>query len=183
MSNYDFVRNAVFKAVGNTNRWQGITKSENGPWHCGNGWNHTDNDLLAKELGNKFDIKNTNGYMNISLKPTFAIGNIKLTELLHSVSDSKNEELIPIDDWRYPDVDHLVSMGFEFADDHHLSLDADEKITVYKKKADKNESSDSKNDDIFIVEEPKRGIKRFETFNDVIEYFDNYHQPELEKNK
>lgn len=104
---------------------------------------------------------------------------IKLSELIHDVSKENKEGLINIDDWRWPDVDHLVAMGFEFADDHHMVTPKDPQITVYKKK-DLDESGQKK--EFFFVEEPKRGQKRFGAFNDVIDYFDKYSQPEIDKN-
>jgi hypothetical protein len=104
---------------------------------------------------------------------------IKLTELLNSVNQENKEGLVNIDDWRWPDVDHLVSMGFEFADDHHLTTDKEPHLTVYKKK-DMDENG--KPHEFFFVEEAKRETKRFKVFNDVIDYFDKYEQPEIDKN-
>lgn len=104
---------------------------------------------------------------------------IKLTELLHSVNEENKDGLINVDDWRWPDVDHLVTMGFEFADDHHMVTSKDPKITIYKKK-DKDEHN--KPQDFFFIEEPDKEVKRFKTFNDVIDFFDHYTQPEIDKN-
>jgi len=103
---------------------------------------------------------------------------IKLTELLNSVRDENKEGLVNIDDWRWPDVDHLVSMGFEFADDWRLITGKEPKITIYKKK-DVDEAG--KPQESFFIEE-ERGTKRFKAFNDVIDYFDHYEQPEIDKN-
>jgi len=72
-------------------------------------------------------------------------------------------------------------MGFEFGDDWHLNTPKDPKITVYKKK-DKNEGT-GKEDEYFYVEEPKRETKRFKEFGDLIDYFDKYEQPEIDKYK
>lgn len=105
---------------------------------------------------------------------------ISLKELFHSIKDEEKNGLIPIDDWRWPDVDHLVTMGFEFDDDHNMSTTKDPKIKVYKKK-DLDEATKKKTT-YFYVEEPKRGMKRFKSFNEVIDYFDTYAQPELDKN-
>lgn len=104
---------------------------------------------------------------------------IKLTELLHSIAEDKNQELVNLDDWKYPDVDHLVTMGFDFNDDHHLTTNKEPHISVYKKKEKDKENNPC---EIFYVEEERRGKKRFQNFNDVIEYFDTYSQPELDKN-
>ena len=105
---------------------------------------------------------------------------MKLTELLHAIDEEAKEGLVNIDDWRWPDVDHLVTMGFKFMDDHHMQTEKAPKMVIYKKKG-KDEST-GKPSSSFYVEEPKRATKRFKTFNDVIDFFDNYRQPELEKN-
>ncbi len=104
---------------------------------------------------------------------------IKLTELIHSMDSENKEGLINIDDWKWPDVDHLVSMGFEFADDNKLTTNKPPIITIYKKK-DKNEKNEQA--EFFFIEEKDREKKRFVAFNDVIEYFDHYSQPEIDKN-
>jgi hypothetical protein len=104
---------------------------------------------------------------------------MKLTELLHSINKENKEGLVNVDDWRWPDVDHLVSMGFEFGDDFHMVTPRDPKIVIYKKK-DKDEAG--KDHEFFFIEEPDREKKRFKSFNDVIDYFDHYDQPEIDKN-
>jgi hypothetical protein len=106
---------------------------------------------------------------------------IILKELLHSIADEAKNGFINIDNWKYTDLDHLINMGFEIGDDFHLNTPSNPKITVYKKK-DKDDST-GKEYDYFYVEEPDRKSKRFKTFNDVIDYFDSYEQPELDKNK
>jgi len=106
---------------------------------------------------------------------------ISLLELLHSVRLEEKSGMINVDSWRWPDVDHLINMGFEFGDDFHLNTPKDPKITVYKKK-DLDQSS-GKKQDYFYVEEKGRETKRFKSFNDVIDYFDTYSQPDLDKNR
>jgi len=105
---------------------------------------------------------------------------MKLTELLHIMDEESKDGFVNIDNWRWPDVDHLATMGFEFGDDFHMHTQKDPKITIYKKK-DKNDKG--KLVPFFFVEEKKRKLKRFETFNDVIDYFDTYVQPEVDRNK
>jgi len=105
---------------------------------------------------------------------------ISLVELMHSIHAEEKEGLVDIDSWRWPDVEHLTNMGFEFGDDFHLNTSKEPKITVYKKK-DLDEST-GKKQEYFYVEEEKRETKRFKHFNDVIDYFDTYSQPELDKN-
>ena len=105
---------------------------------------------------------------------------IKLTELMHSIGEETKSGLVSVDSWRWPDVDHLITMGFEFGDDYHMHTTKDPKITIYKKK-DKDEKGNDTS--YFFIEEKNRKTKRFKTFNDVIEFFDKYPQPELDKNK
>lgn len=105
---------------------------------------------------------------------------IKLTELLHSSQEKEKNGLINIDDWRWPELDHLINMGFEYMDDFRLATSRDPKITVYKKKD--IDPKTNKTEEFFFVEEPDREQKRFKLFNDVIDYFDAYVQPELDKN-
>jgi len=104
---------------------------------------------------------------------------INLTELIHAISKENKAGLVNIDDWRWPDVDHLVAMGFEFTDDYHMSTPKEPRINIYKKK-DKDESGHVQ--EFFFIEEPDREKKRFKSFNDVIDYFDHYSQPEIDKN-
>jgi hypothetical protein len=104
---------------------------------------------------------------------------IKLVEILNRIDSENNDGLINIDDWRFPDVDHMVNMGFEFADDFRFTTPREPKIIVYKKKS-KDETG--KPQDFFFVEEGDRKHKQFKTFNDLMDYFDTYSQPELDKN-
>ena len=111
-----------------------------------------------------------NGKMNIPL----------LKEILHSVDEEQNSGLINIDSWRWPDMDHLITMGFKFQDDHHLQTEKPPKMTIYKKK--ELDEATGKDTSYFYIEEPKKKLKRFKTFNDVIDFFDTYQQPEIDKN-
>ena len=103
-----------------------------------------------------------------------------LTELLHSIDQENKDGLVNIDDWRWPDVDHLIAMGFEFSDDFHLRTNRDPEILVYQKK---EAGDDGKKTKFFYVEEKDRETKRFKSFSDVIDYFDTYVQPEVDKNQ
>lgn len=105
---------------------------------------------------------------------------MKLTELLHAIDEETKEGLVNIDEWRWPDVDHLVTMGFKFKDDHHMQTEKPPKITIYKKKS--MDEKTGKKTSAFYIEEPKQPVKRFKTFNEVIDFFDTYKQPELDKN-
>jgi hypothetical protein len=105
---------------------------------------------------------------------------ISLTELLHSIDEENKEGYVKIDEWRWPDVDHLVTMGFKFMDDNHMQTEKPPKITISKKKS--LDEATGKKDSYFYIEEPKKPTKRFKSFNDVIDFFDGYSQPELDKN-
>lgn len=99
---------------------------------------------------------------------------MKLSEVLHSISAEKQRGLINIDDWKFTDADYLKSMGFEFDGDYTMSMKSPE-IKVYKKKFPQGE--------FFVVESKDNGIKILPTFDSVIEYFDKYPQPEIDKEK
>ena len=105
---------------------------------------------------------------------------ISLTELLHAIDDENKEGFVKIDEWRWPDVDHLVTMGFKFIDDNHMQTEKPPKITISKKK--NLEEATGKKESYFYIEEPKKPLKRFKTFNDVIDFFDGYPQEEIDKN-
>jgi hypothetical protein len=100
---------------------------------------------------------------------------IVLKEIIHSINKDKEEGLVNIDDWRFPDVDHLSSMGFDFDGDFRMSTNKEPHITVYKKKDGDTEK--------FYVEEKGKDTRRFKEFNEVIDYFDTYSQPEIDKLK
>jgi len=103
-----------------------------------------------------------------------------LKELLHAIDEESKEGLIEIDSWRWPDVDHLATMGFKLMDDYRMQTEKPPKMVIYRKKG--LDEATGKNSSSWYIEEPKRAAKRFKTFNDVIDFFDNYKQPELEKN-
>lgn len=104
---------------------------------------------------------------------------IKLTELLHAITEEEKSGLVNVDNWRYPDIDHLVTMGFEFSDDYHMITGKPPKMTIYKKK-DKDDTG--KEVAYFFIEEDGKKPKRFKNFNDVIDFFDHYEQ-DLDKNQ
>lgn len=105
---------------------------------------------------------------------------IVLKELLHSIESDKKDGLVHLDDWRYPDLDHLATMGFDFNGDFKMTTDMPPYLVVYKKK-DKGE--DGKEVENFYVEEKGKATRRFKEFNEVIDYFDTYAQPEIDKLK
>lgn len=108
---------------------------------------------------------------------------MKLTELLHSIDKENKDGLVNVDDWRWPDVEHLISMGFDFVDDYRFRTNGEPEIVVYRKKEADEKNEDGEKEDFFYVEEKGKKTRRFKTFNDVIDYFDTYSQPELDKNK
>jgi hypothetical protein len=99
---------------------------------------------------------------------------MKLSEILHIVSDEKKQGLINIDDWKFTHADHLKNMGFDFNGDYEMSLKSPV-IKVYKKKTPQGE--------MFFVEAEKQGTKMFRDFEEVINYFDHFPQPEIDKEK
>lgn len=102
---------------------------------------------------------------------------IKLTELLHQSRSENNSGLINIDKWRFTEVDHLISMGFDVQDDYHISTNKPPYMIVYKK----YDSPENKSESCFYVEEKNSPLKKFKSFSDVIEYFDKYEQPSIDQ--
>lgn len=99
---------------------------------------------------------------------------MNLSEILHKVSDEKKSGLINVDEWKFADADHLKTMGFDFDGDYVMSL-KDPNIRVYKKKFPQGEC--------FVVEAENRGVKICKDFDQVVEYFDHYPQPEIDKER
>ena len=89
--------------------------------------------------------------------------------------------MIHIDDWRLQEVDYLHNMGFIFEDDFKMSTPKPPIISIYKKK-DENDT-DKKSKGIFYLEEPDKSVKTFKEFKDIISFFDNYEQDEIDKRK
>ena len=96
-----------------------------------------------------------------------------LTELLHIVGDEKKKGLINIDDWKFNDAAHLKDMMFEFDGDYVMTLD-EPHMRVYKKKTPQGEC--------FFLED-KDGVRIFREFEQVVQFFDHYPQPEIDKQK
>lgn len=114
---------------------------------------------------------------------------MKLTEIIKLMDEESKNGLVNVDDWRIQDAEHLLEMGFKMIDDYRFATDRDPKIKVYKKKetmSEKNmddEKADSDSNIYFYVEEEKKKTRRFKEFEDIIEYFAKYAQPELDKNR
>lgn len=106
---------------------------------------------------------------------------ITLKELLNSIKDESKEALVKIDDWRFPDIDHLINMGFEFSDDYRLKTPKPPNIIIYKKK--EKDIKTGKAEEVFYVEEESKEKKRFTSFYDIIDFFDRFEQPEIDKHK
>lgn len=104
---------------------------------------------------------------------------ISLLELLHTIGEEKKSGLIDIDSWRWADVEHLANMGFAFDGDYYMKTDKSPIMTIYKKK-EKDEQG--KKAEYFYLEEEGKETKRFKLFNDLIDFFDTYSQPEIDKN-
>jgi hypothetical protein len=94
-----------------------------------------------------------------------------LKEILHTIHDEQVKGLVNIDDWKFPDVDHLRTMGFDFDGDFVMGMDSPS-IKIYKKKQPQGEC--------FVIEDDK-GPKVFSNFDKVVEFFDHYRQPEIDK--
>lgn len=100
---------------------------------------------------------------------------MKLSEVLHMVRDEHQKGLVNLDDWKWADLDHLKTMGFEFDGEYTVSLEHPN-IKIYKRK-----NPDGK--EVFIVEDEDKGTKSFNEFDDIIQFFDSYTQPEIDKER
>lgn len=100
---------------------------------------------------------------------------LKLLEILHIVSDEKKAGLINIDDWKMTEADHLKTMGFEFDGDYHMSLKNPD-LKVYKKKFEGK-------GECFVIEGDDKKPRAFPDFDQLVQYFDSYSQPEIDKEK
>lgn len=107
---------------------------------------------------------------------------ILISELLHSIDNAKKDGLVHIDDWKLSDVDYLHNMGFNFDDDYKMSTPKEPIITIYKKEDEQvKEGQDPKS--MYHIEEKGKSLKKFEKFTDIINFFDNYAQPEIDKRR
>ena len=102
---------------------------------------------------------------------------IYLKEILNVINKEKEDGFINLEDWRWTDIEHLLSMGFDIVDDYTLKTKKKPDLIIYKKKNTPEEKSK------FYIVEPNKPLKRFETFNDVIDYFDSYQQLEFNFDK
>jgi hypothetical protein len=97
-----------------------------------------------------------------------------LKELLHKIEEDKVNNLINIDEWNFSDVDYLISMGFDYDGDYYITL-SDPQIRICKRRT----KEEGKN--VFLLKEKDKPLKIFKKFEDIIYYFDNYRQPEIDK--
>lgn len=107
---------------------------------------------------------------------------ITLKELLHSIKDEEKSGMVNLDDWRWPDLEHLIDMGFEMNGDYKVVTPKEPHISIYRKKEEDLDKTTGKEVNYFYIEDKGRETRKFRTFNDVVEYFESYQQPELTKN-
>lgn len=110
---------------------------------------------------------------------------ISLLEILHTIEDEKKSGLIPIDKWNWSEADHLATMGFNFTNDCKMQTDKPPYMTVYKKKddiPDGTQSGSPNKNASFYLEEREKTTKKFKEFNDLIEFFARYPQEEIDDN-
>jgi hypothetical protein len=102
---------------------------------------------------------------------------ILLKELLDSIDKDNKSGMICIDNWKLSEVEYLHNVGFIFEDDYKMSTPKPPIISIYKKK---DSADDKKSKGTFYLEEPDKSIKTFNEFKDMISYFDNYSQSEID---
>lgn len=132
-----------------------------------------------------------------------------LLEILHSIAEEKKKGHVPIDDWKLSEAEYLFEMGFKATDEYNFTLDGKPRIIIFKKKqkdditgevseyyflddrtnvdvhgnAIDNKKNVTNEDDSVDDNLPKvTKIKRFKTFEEIEKYFNQYSQPDLEKN-
>lgn len=99
---------------------------------------------------------------------------IKLVEILNKINSESKKDMVHIDDWKFAHADHLKNMGFDFEGEYGMCLKNPE-ISIIKKK--------SPTGDYFVIEAEKKSPVMFNTFEDVINYFDKYPQKEIDKDR
>ena len=90
---------------------------------------------------------------------------IKLSEILHTIQDSKKEGLTDLNNWKIQDADFMEDMGFKAAGAHHYAIDRP-KMTVYHKK----------NVGFVLEDKTKNTSHVFPKFDAMSEYFSKYSQ-------
>jgi hypothetical protein len=93
---------------------------------------------------------------------------LKLTEILHTLTNEQESGLVPIDDimrWGFSNLEYLFSMGFTKNGEYKMSL-KNPPISVYLKKGI----------GYIVNDEKKKEEKIFNTFDKIINYFDEYQQ-------
>jgi len=94
---------------------------------------------------------------------------ISLKEILHTVEEERKIDLIPYDEWTLVETDHLSDMGFKPNGTYCMGLE-NPPMLVYRKK------------DGFHLKDGKRKNQfKFESFDTMVEYFDNYQQDSKNK--
>lgn len=90
---------------------------------------------------------------------------IKLTEILHTISDSKQSGMSDLDSWKITDADYMEDMGFTASGQHHYSMGNPKLSVCYKKGVG------------FMLEDgTRKEQKTFPTFDEMSEYFSKYQQ-------
>lgn len=98
---------------------------------------------------------------------------MKLLEILHTLRDERKTNFVNIDDWKFADADHLKSMGFDFDGDYKMTI-SDPDISVSKIKLS--------NGECWVIE--AGGKKQyFRKFEEIVNFFDHYSQPEIDKQR
>ena len=99
---------------------------------------------------------------------------MKLTEILHTIDNERKSNLINIDDWKWNDVDHLLTMEFECDGNYHLRLKSPS-MSICKQKTPEGK--------VYILEDEKKGKFTFKNFDGILNFFSHYDQPELNPDK
>lgn len=104
---------------------------------------------------------------------------INLLEILSKIEDEQEKGLIPLDDWKLIELDHLFDMDFNQSGEYKMVMDKNPVIVVYKKKNMTHTLPDGRNvkgDGYILEDKTKKEIHVFPTFGKLLEFFDEYEQ-------
>jgi hypothetical protein len=89
---------------------------------------------------------------------------ISLKEILHTAKDENKSGLVPYEEWTIAETDHLSDMGFKPNGTYCMGLE-NPPMVVFRKK-----------EGFQLKDGKKKQNFKFQSFDQLVEYFDNYQQ-------
>jgi len=90
---------------------------------------------------------------------------IKLKEIFNTICEKETEGLVPIENWKLYNVEHLNDIGFTDDGMYHMSLKSPPMMISYKKGAG-----------FLLNDKKKKKTHTFKRFADLCQHFENYEQ-------